>query len=226
LIGFKTFGRTWKNKGRKAVRTRVKALAFRIPAFRRWWLRVGPIVRHRLTGSPVPPHPEVKHYWIQHFQASHGIKILIETGTNQGHTVEVMLKKFDRIYTIELDEVLWRRASEKFAPALHVQVIHGDSGLMLPTLLTNVKDQCLFWLDGHYCGPGTGRSDDDTPIVKELLAIATQGRNDHVILIDDARLFNGKDGYPMVHQIADLSKRINPNYSIRVVDDMIQIFEK
>jgi hypothetical protein len=140
--------------------------------------------------------------------------------------VEAMLLKFDLIHTIELDEGLWRKASEKFASVPHVRVTLGDSGLILSTLLANIREQCLFWLDGHFCGPGTGGIDNGIPIVKELHAIGAHGRNDHVILIDDARLFNGQNGYPAVYQIIDLCKKINPDYTIKVIDDMIQIFKK
>jgi hypothetical protein len=187
---------------------------------------MGPIVRHRLAGSPIPPDAEVKHFWLDLFRRTHDLKIFIETGTYYGGTVKAMLSKFNLIYSIELDMGLWRNASERFASESHVHVMHGDSSLILPEVLTKVNEPCLFWLDGHFSGPGTGRGDIDSPIVKELSAINAHGCNNHVILIDDARAFNGQNGYPMVTQIIEFCKRINPNYCIRVKDDMIQIFLK
>ena len=54
-----------------------------------------------------------------------------------------------------------------------------------------------------------------------MAAIAAHGRRDHVIVIDDARKFDGTDDYPTRERVFELLRRINPDYDIRIVDDMI-----
>jgi hypothetical protein len=49
----------------------------------------------------------------------------------------------------------------------------------------------LFWLDGHFCGGVSAHGDKGTPILEELNLILSHRVKEHVILIDDARLFNG-----------------------------------
>ena len=64
-----------------------------------------------------------------------------------------------------------------------------------------------FFLDGHYSGPGTFRSDNSTPILLELSAIRdffAVGRVLELgsVFIDDARLFfDDQPGYPRFHDL-------------------------
>lgn len=188
------------------------------------WTRIRPLVRHRFAGSPVPPPHEVKLYWLRRFQTSYALETLVETGTYQGTTVAAMLSQFERIYTIELDHTLWARASERFSKYPHVGVILGHSGDVLPTILAAISDRCLFWLDGHFSCGDTARGTRDTPIVEELAAIRSHFRKDHILLIDDARLFDGTSDYPALHILTSMLGEINPEYTVRVVDDMIQAY--
>lgn len=188
------------------------------------WVGIRPLVYHRLAGCPVPPPHEVKLYWLGHFQASYGLETLVETGTYQGTTVAAMVHRFERVYTIEVDHTLWRRAHDRFSKYPHVQVIQGDSADILPAILVRISDRCLFWLDGHFSGAETARGRKDTPIVEELAAIRSHCRKDHVVLIDDARLFCGANGYPALDTVTSMLRDINPKYMVRVVDDIIQAY--
>jgi hypothetical protein len=181
-------------------------------------------VRHRLSGSPIPPPHIVKVFWLHRFRRRYALKTFIETGTYTGITVASMLKHFERIYTIELDDLLWRQAYDKFLKYPHVYVIHGNSGELLPSVLENVHDRCLFWLDGHFSGKGTARGGKESPILEELACISIHQRKDHIILIDDANLFKGASDYPAIDYVNCLIKEINPRYNVRVVDNMIQAF--
>ena len=46
-------------------------------------------------------------------------------------------------------------------------------------------------------------------------------RNDHIILIDDARLFTGIDDYPILGKIFEELRKINSEYKIEVDYDCI-----
>lgn len=135
-----------------------------------------------------------------------------------------MLDHFEQIYTIELDHTWWERAHDRFCKYPHVQVIQGDSGKVLPAILPSISVRCLFWLDAHFSGGETARATKHPPIEEELAAIRSHSRKDHVILIDDARLFDGAGGYPALDSVILLLREINPEYAVEVVDDIIRAY--
>ena len=180
------------------------------------------LIFHRLIGSPVPPSHGVKAYWLDFFRRAYQVRTFVETGTYRGATVAALFDRFERVYTIELDRELWQHAQKRFARHPHVLVIQGNSGDVLLSVLAGVSDQCLFWLDGHFSGDETARGGEDTPIVAELNIIRSHQRNDHVILIDDARMFRGADGYPALDRLFTLLKEINSAYIVDVADDIIR----
>lgn len=84
-----------------------------------------------------------------------------------------------------------------------------------------LKEPSIFWLDGHYSEGNTAKSKTHTPIVSELKSILNHRIKNHVILIDDARYFTGKDGYPKVNELKKMLE--NSNYSLSIKDDVIRI---
>ena len=69
----------------------------------------------------------------------------------------------------------------------------------------------------------TGKGEKDTPVMEELIQIIQHPVKDHVILIDDARLFNGKDDYPTKQQVSEFVKQRLPNHSFSIKKDIIRI---
>jgi len=116
-------------------------------------------------------------------------KIFIETGTFMGETSELMSNIFDTVYTIEVYEELYNNAQNKFLNT-NVHPILGDSTNILPSLLPELKENIVFWLDGHNSGPGTGVGTTDFPVLQECNIIDQNFKGDlGLILIDDVRLF-------------------------------------
>ena len=132
--------------------------------------------------------------------------------------VEAMKGRFEKIYSIELNDELYGKAKERFVSDKNVTLLHGDSGEVLPMLLSNITEPVLFWLDGHYSAGITSKGNLNTPIVKELRAICEDSTK-HVILIDDARLFVGKEDYPTYDEIAALGGKYG--YTAHQKDDSI-----
>ena len=93
---------------------------------------------------------------------------------------------------------------------------------MLKQVLGGIAERTVFWLDGHYSGGFTARAALDTPVVKELGTIFSHRVKDHVILIEDARLFNGTDDYPTIEELTALVHRFRPDYEISVRHDAIR----
>lgn len=146
---------------------------------------------------------------------------LVETGTYLGETVSILRRDFDAIYSIELNPELHAAAARRLRHEPHIKLIQGDSGQVLPTLLPDLRGVVLFWLDGHYSGGMTSGSAVPTPVEAELESIFKAPALQPIVLIDDARLFTGRGGYPSVEELQARVARIAPSYGLVVEADMI-----
>lgn len=181
------------------------------------------ILQWERQGKPSPAPHVVKQRYIHALTSLFDLKVMVETGTNTGATVKALERHFDEIYSIEIFPPLAARAKDRFKDNRAIHIIEGDSAKELPGILQKVSDPILFWLDGHYSGEGTGRSDVDTPVLAELEHIKTlRPRGRDVILIDDARCFVGANGYPRLN---DFLVAVEQQFGVRprVADDIIFI---
>lgn len=178
----------------------------------------------RKLGCPLPPPAKVKQNAIRDFGKANGCNELIETGTFMGDTVFALKDDFIKITTIELDKKLAWNASKRFKELSYVNVIQGDSGKILKEILPKMNNghNLLFWLDGHYSGGVTSKSDKNTPIIDELISIFSHVP-DSTIIIDDARLFDGTMDYPSIVEIQNLISSYNLLLDLNIKDDMIFI---
>jgi hypothetical protein len=135
-----------------------------------------------------------------------------------------MRRRFREIYSIELDEALHRRAQLLLAGEPHVTLLRGDSASTLRTVLERIDSPAIFWLDGHYSGGVTARGSVDYPIIDELRHIGAHPIDDHVILVDDARLFTGTDGTPSLGAVIDAARAAAPGHEVTVDHDVIAVF--
>jgi hypothetical protein len=177
------------------------------------WLRLG---------KPVPPPHFVKQRCVIEYGKRFDLPTLVETGTFRGDMVRAVRSKFREIYTIEIGQTLSTEAERLFAPFPHIHVMHGDSARVLPNVLFRIKAPCLFWLDAHYSGEGTSIGDQETPVLTELEIIFQEHVN-NVILIDDARCFDGKNAYPAIDKIEACVLEHHPEWICEVRDDIIRI---
>lgn len=174
-------------------------------------------------GRPVPPPHAYKQRVVREYARRYGLPVLVETGTYLGDMVEAARTGFRTVFSIELDRDLHRRAVQRFAARANVTILQGDSAQVLPQLLGNLEGPALFWLDGHYSADITARGDKDTPIVSELENISRHPVRQHVILIDDARCFNGTHDYPTLKELEQSARRYWPGSTFEVRDDIIRI---
>jgi hypothetical protein len=181
------------------------------------------IAQWEKNGRPSPPPQLYKRLVIKKYADQYGIKVFLETGTYLGETLDYCRSIFSKLISIELDVKLFEKAKIKFADEKKITLYQGDSGEVIEKVLTDITEPCLFWLDGHYSEGFTAKGDLNTPIVNELNHIFEHGIDDHVILIDDARCFVGKDDYPSLESLEAFIKSKKPDLKFSVNDDIIRL---
>jgi hypothetical protein len=150
-------------------------------------------------------------------------QVFVETGTLFGDMTHAQRNNFRRLFSIELDDYLFERASRRFRRFPHIRILHGDSGQKIAEVLRGLDEPCLFWLDAHYSGGITAHGDRMTPVFDEIRHILSHPVKSHVIVIDDARLFNGTDGYPTFRELQNFACSIDRNCKIWIENDTITV---
>jgi hypothetical protein len=177
------------------------------------------------------PSYEVKRAILKEYAQKYNLNIFVETGTFFGDTVEFFKKDFKKVISIELAEELAKKAQKRFENDVNVQILQGDSGKLLSDVVKNENQPILFWLDGHYSSEffigeefiKTAKAELDTPVEAELKNVLSATVN-HIILIDDARLFNGINDYPSISKVKKIVSTYKKNYTVKVEKDIIQIY--
>jgi hypothetical protein len=176
----------------------------------------------RLRGRPLPPPHVVKQLAILRYQQSRQFTTFIETGTFTGEMIEAMRPHFQRLISIEMSPEIHEGARRRFAGDPRIELLLGDSAVVLPRVLEQVRDPALFWLDGHFMGGCTARGGEDSPVRHELGALLAHPVRRHLVLIDDARLFDGTAGYLTISELRDWIHRERSGSDVRVADDIIR----
>jgi hypothetical protein len=138
--------------------------------------------------------------------------------------VYAMRTDFKEIYSIELGRDLFEKVKTRFAGYSHIHLYNGNSGEVLKDILGEIHKPCLFWIDAHYSAGITAKGEGNTPIEEELMSIFEHecAQND-VILIDDARAFNGSNDYPLIEAVKTKVRQAGYG-SFHVEDDIIRIY--
>jgi hypothetical protein len=159
--------------------------------------------------SVTNPYSYTKFRIINMLRKLTGAKVMVETGTYLGNTADRCARKFDKVYTVELDQDLARRATEFLKRRPNVRVIQGDGLVELPKVLELPEvDNVLIFLDGHYSGGITAKGDLPEPAADELKAIAPFKHKVRAVIIDDFRSFGKEPGFP---RKSDLFRSIEEN---------------
>ncbi|MDR2600865.1 MAG: class I SAM-dependent methyltransferase [Spirochaetaceae bacterium] len=147
----------------------------------------------------------------------------IETGTYMGGTSKWASAQFKKVHTIELSESLYNQTKGELLLKGNITPHLGDSRDVLPEILQNVKDNAVFWLDGHYSAGVTAGKDDPCPLLKELEIILCRN-NEDIIIIDDARCLLGCAGWPSIFELYKKVESLAANDKfITICDDNIYI---
>jgi hypothetical protein len=175
------------------------------------------------AGKPLPPPHTVKQEAIQYYQKRSGYNVLVETGTYKGDMVLAQKEYFKKIYSIELSQALFEKAKKRFYDQAGINLLQGNSGEVIAIVLAELKEPAIFWLDGHYSGGITATIEKHSPIIEELDTIILNNQLQHIILIDDARIFVGEHGYPTIDEMKEMTARKFPGYHFSVNEDIIRL---
>lgn len=129
------------------------------------------------------------------------IKVFIETGTYKGETAEWASRHFQHVTTIEAFRPRFDKTSARLANTPRLRMMYGDSRVVLAQVLSEIAEPVMLWLDAHWCGLGASDAHevtgDECPLRDELDAINNHAwASEHIILIDDARLFENPPPFP------------------------------
>jgi len=204
-------GLTHKLFGGTTLYPKVKALGH-YPDYL-WWL---------LRGRPVRSPHLLKQKTVVEYGRRYGFRTLVETGTYYGEMIDAALGHFDRIYSIELDPELAALARRRFSRYPEVHVVEGSSQEKVPEVLAGMGEPCLFWMDAGYYGTGAQLGNLDRLLV-ELRAILSHPVKDHVVLMDDARVFTGAHGGLTAAQLVSWIEQEFPGRKVSIECDIFRV---
>jgi hypothetical protein len=183
------------------------------------------IIAYRKDPSTVPVPHHVKENTILDLARLYEIGTLVETGTFLGEMVDALSDHFRHYVSIELSEQLAKKAQNRFKHRENVEIIRGDSSVVLPEVLSKLDERAIFFLDGHYSGGITAKSDIETPVMDEIRWILSHRISGHILVIDDARLFIGRRDYPDIDQFKKILLELNPDARIEIQNDCIIVLQ-
>lgn len=158
------------------------------------------------------------------FQRRLGIDVFIEGGTYLGSTAAWASAHFPSVITIEAAEPLYQKAKNLNSRLFNVDFRHGETTNELPHILRALERPAVFWLDSHWSGGETFGEFNKCPLIEELSLILSN-KLDHLVLIDDARLFLNPDSekWPNIAAITQSVEAGDIGRSIVIIEDVIVI---
>lgn len=157
----------------------------------------------------------------------------VETGTYLGATVAAMKGVFESVISIELSDELYFSAKQKFVMDTSVTILHGDSSSQLSSALGLIENKIpVIWLDAHWSGGNTAKSESNTPIINELKVLESLAFSNGIILIDDIRYFvdlptagfethDANSGYPRISDVIGIIQRLPGEFGTLILGDIL-----
>jgi len=170
---------------------------------------------------------------IQEIYNETSAKAFFETGFYRGKSFGTALSTgFEVVCSIELLERFAAPGRIEYAAAIaegKAHIISDDSANLGKHLYLIGNRKAVFWLDAHLdngVASAATRPVTASPLLLELDAIAQHERKDHVILIDDLRILEGREhnmwgsgNKPLTREVLEKKVlEINPQYVISYLD--------
>jgi hypothetical protein len=158
-------------------------------------------------GRTENPPELLKHMTLEAYRmlAYPHIDILVETGACKGSAAYYNRFNFEKIYTVELDTELYSGAKKLLDPFPNIDIRHGDSKQVLPQFLEQIDEPCIFWLDSNH----------RITLRRELETVFANSIKEHVILIDDYRLFGNLITSILPDEIKSMAESNGYNFAVQ-----------
>ena len=167
-------------------------------------------------------HPGPPEELIFRLKETYRIQFFVETGTYLGDTIAAVKGRTAlRVFSMEIDKRLYEMACRRFAGNTNIELYYGDCTKVLPLILSGLREPAVFWLDAHYSGGITSRGVVDDPVLTSLRQLAEHPIRCSILMIDDARSFDGLDGHPHLQDVIHAVMRVNTHYVVRVHNDVV-----
>jgi hypothetical protein len=136
--------------------------------------------------------------------------IYVETGCSAGDGLGRAIEAgVGTLFGIEPFDQTMGRCKKEYGPVAHL--FEGTSERFMNDVVLKVdacKERAIFFLDAHFEGPS-----DKSPLPYEFSTIFKAKRKDHIIMVDDVRLF-GNEIPVTLHGVLGMIDRINSMYKI------------
>jgi hypothetical protein len=149
-------------------------------------------------------------------------KFFVETGTYIGQSTYNIQNLFLKLYTCEASKDLYKAAKNLFllTKSNNIKIYLSDSRSFLNSLNKTIANNSVFFLDAHYSTGITSKEYGTCPLIDELQIIINKTSN-AVVVVDDIRTMNGKNGYPNLNEILN----ILPNSArVKIIYDQMIIY--
>jgi hypothetical protein len=122
------------------------------------------------------------------------LRNFVETGTYKADTTMQAAEKFDFVYTTEIVPVLYENSKRIASRFDNISFYLGDSVELLQTIMPQVSDGAVFFLDAHQSGHDTGNNKKQlVPLIEEINTILSFDLGPSVFILDDLRLWKGQE---------------------------------
>lgn len=144
--------------------------------------------------------------------------VLVETGTHVAKSAIWASDWFKQVYSVEAVSHYYQRSLMNVMQSgkNNIKLYHGNSIDVLPVVLKQLFEPAVFWLDAHWSRDLEGNKPSVVCPVLEEINIIKQSNFNHVILVDDARLFDNEPGWPSLDVVL-----YELGYNAFVEDDVI-----
>jgi hypothetical protein len=162
-----------------------------------------------------------------------GIAVAVETGTYLGQSTAILASIFNRVWTIESvpEHVEQARVALAAAGVLpYVEVVLGESEIVLREVISQIHEPSLFWLDSHWFERIESNARIQCPLLAELSIIKSWFHASRSwLLIDDVSLFRQlpklpdyrPKEWPTVDEITDLITDAFPGHTSTEIEDVL-----
>ena len=185
--------------------------------------RIPEIIKWAFAPEGRPSPAPYKRAVIRRYAKIFRTPILVQTGTLLGRPVMSELGSFRRIVSIEINSALAPQARPRSHEFDHEVIQQGDIASELSQVLPSLSAPTLFWLGGHSSGEcAVWRSDPSSTILTEVETILSAPLAS-IVLIDDARHFVGRAGYPTLERLFQTVASLRPSATVSLSRDIVRI---